>query len=278
MKKKAIQRFVLSVFLSNLICIGHAEKLEIERQTKAIPPSLPASVKEEQKNDFFAFSFYETSDVKIGRNKGKWSELTSSAGYKYKGISSYFSYSRLDRRRTVDHTFNVGSYFKIKDFYVHEEIGFGADVSYIYKFQNIAELSHKLYKSLYWQISDTYRDYKTNDSQLISPGLTCYFGNHYVSASYGMSHVATRGTANLGTLKGDFEITDWLRWNAGATYGQWLYDIQGKDASDEVGYILNTGFNLKIYKDFHIGAGYSYGTEKPKFIIRSINVFASIKF
>ncbi|MBI1883334.1 MAG: hypothetical protein HYS08_03905 [Chlamydiae bacterium] len=276
MKKKAGALFIFCVF--GIPFLSPAETLDIKHQTRANLPSLTTLHGEEQKNHFSAFAFYETGNVKIGSHHGTWSEITGSVGSRYKNINTYFSYSRFERLHLVDHAVNVGSYFNLSDFYIHEEIGFGIAPTYLYQFQNIAELSHPLYRGLYGELRHTYRDYAENDSQLFSPGLTYYFGNHFLSASYGISHIASRGNANLVTLKGDFEITDWLRWNAGAAYGQWLYDIQGKDASDEKSYIAYTNFKLKIYKDFHIGIGYSYGTEKPKFIIRSISLFASVKF
>jgi len=277
MSKKVVLFLTLLVYIySSIFCL--AEQLETERQTKAIPPSLPAATEETEKDKIFGFVFYETSDVTIGRNRGEWSEKTGSAGYIHKGISIYAAYSQLERLHDIDNTYNLGSYFKIKDFYLHEEIGFGTDISYIYKFQNIAEISHKLYKSLFWQLGYTYRNYLTNDSHLVSPGLTYYIGDSYITAMYGFSHIVTRGTTGLITLKGAWVINDRLQWNAGATYGGWLYDIYGLDDSDEMGYILSTGVKVRVYKDFNIGAGYSYGTEEPRFFIHSVDIFASVKF
>ncbi|MBI1869687.1 MAG: hypothetical protein HYS07_00670 [Chlamydiae bacterium] len=204
MKKKAGALFIFCFF--GIPLLSPAETLDIERQTKAIAPSLSTFHGEERKNNFSAFAFYEASNVKIGNNHGTWSEITGSVGSRYKNINPYFSYSRFERLHLVDHALNLGSYFNLSDFYIHEEIGFGIAPTYLYQFQNIAELSHPLYQGLHSEIRHTYRDYAENDSQLVSLGLTYYFRNHYLNTSYGISHIASRGSANLGTLKGDFEI------------------------------------------------------------------------
>jgi YaiO family outer membrane protein len=278
MNNNKIKLLVLILLFTFLINVCFAEQIVTERQLKQMPPSAVVVQEEKTKEKFFAYAFYEPSDVVIGSNNGTWNEITEAFGYMHKNFSLYLATSQLERLHEWDYTINAGTYFNFKDYYFHEEIGFGEDVTYIYKFQNVFELSHRLYKSLYWQIGYTYRHYLGDDSHLISPGLTYYFGNNYISAYYGMPIIETRGNGNLGTIKGDFEIMEPLHLQGGVTVGQWLYDIYGYDASDEGGYILYAGLNWRIYKEVHVMAGYSYGTEDPRFIKRSFDFSVSAKF
>ncbi|MFA5146706.1 MAG: YaiO family outer membrane beta-barrel protein [Candidatus Omnitrophota bacterium] len=261
------------------ICAYPAERAETERLIREITPPLQlVEDRAEKKDEWYVDSFYEPSDIIQGNRTGHWNELDTTFGYVHGNVHGYMSVSQLERFDSKDYTANFGSYFSLRDSYVHIEAGFGWDVDYIYKFQSIAEYGHKLYSSLFWQIGYNYRAYGTDDTHMIYPGLIYYFGDSYISADYGASCMEGHDTANFGTVKGDFALTDFLHWYCGIAFGERLYDIYGLEAHDEYGYIMFTGLKFTVYKGIQIKAGYSYGTEKPKFIKRAINFAASVKF
>lgn len=256
-----------------------AQQAETERLIRTItPPKAISEGKAVTKDQWYVDAFYEPSDILQGNRTGHWNELTYRYGYIHDNVHGYLSVSNLERFDDKDYTANFGTYISMKNSYVHTEIGFGWLVSYIYKLQAIAEYGHKLYKDLFWQLGYSYRGYPTNDTHLAYPGLIYYFGDSYMSADYGVSWIESRDTAHFGVVKGNFAITKFLQWSAGAAFGGRLYDIYSLDARQEFGYILFTGLNINVYKGINFRAGYSYGTEEPKFIKRSINFALSVKF
>jgi hypothetical protein len=148
----------------------------------------------------------------------------------------------------------------------------------MYKFQSIAEYGHKIVKGLFWQAGYSYRNYSTNDTYTIYPGLIYYFGDSYISADYGLSLIERRGAGQFGTVKGTFALGKYLSWLIGAAVGERLYDIYELAPQKEYGYIIFTGFNINLYKNLSVRIGCSYGTEKPDFIKRSADVALSLKF
>ena len=271
---------IISFLLPALSAYG-AEEGETARMIRRITPPLYVIEKKEEekkKDSWYLDTFYETSGILQGNKTGRWDELDTLFGYIHQNVQGYLSFSQLERFDVKDYTVNFGTYITLKDSYVHLEGGFGWDISYIYQFQSIAEYGHKLYKTLFWQMGYAYRDYLSNDTHLVYPGLIYYFGDSYMSATYGASFIESRDTASFGTVKGDFAITDFLRWTAGVAFGQRLYDIFELDAAQENGYILFTGLTVKIYKGIVGKVGYSYGTEDPKFVKRSINFDLTVKF
>jgi hypothetical protein len=255
------------------------EQAETERLLRRITPPLAiAEKKEKVKDEWYVDGFYEPSDILQGSSTGHWNEITTLFGYIHKNLRGYFSVSQLERFDNKDYTYNFGAYYSFKDCYFHEEIGFGWDVNYIYKFQNIVEYGHRLVKDVFWQIGYNYRGYGAGDTHVVYPGLIYYFGDNYMSADYGISMIEGRGSGSFGTVKGSFAITNFLNLYGGAAFGQWLYDIYGLKASNEAGYILFTGINMKVYKGINARFGYSYGTENPKFIKRSLDFGLSVKF
>ena len=231
------------------------------------PLAAPQPAKEQI--EYFSDAYYEYSDVSQNSQNGNWQELTTLAGAIKGNIKGYFSVSQLSRFDQYDYTGNFGAYLTMKDAYLHFETGFGWDISYIYRLQDIIEYSHKLYKGLYWQLGYNYRAYIAGgDTHLIYPGLIYYFGNNYVSASYGASIIEGRGTGHMGSVKCDIAVTDRLHWWTGGAYGEWLYDINGLPANDELGYFVFTGLTYNFYKDISARVGFSYGAEKPDFIKR----------
>ena len=281
-KRKTILLFIIAYCLLTTVAserVHAAETAETERLMRGITPSL-AIVEEraEKKDETYFDAYYEPSDIMQGNRTGHWNEITTLFGYLHDNIRGYLSVSQLERFDNKDYTANFGAYFTFKDYYIHEEIGFGWMVDYIYRLQNIAEYGHRLYKNLFWQIGYNYRGYKTNDTHLVYPGLIYYFGDSYLSADYGVSFIESRDTAQFATFKGNFAITEFLHWSAGIAFGERLYDIYELDARQESGYILYTGFNIRVYKGINFRVGCSYGTEKPKFIKRSLNFALSAKF
>jgi YaiO family outer membrane protein len=256
-----------------------AEQASVERLVQRLTPPLAViEDKVEEKDSWYVDGFYEPSNILQGNKTGHWNEIVELFGYIHKNVHGYMAFSQLERFDIKDQTVNVGSYLTFKDQYAHIEMGYGWDCNFIYQWQTITEYGHKLYKNLFAQIGYTYRAYRGDDTYLVSPGLIYYFGDSYISANYGASYMENHDTANLGIFKGDFAITKFLRWNCGVALGGRLYDIRGTDAADEFGYILFTGVNINIYKGINCRFGYSYGTEEPKFIKRSINFAVSCKF
>lgn len=275
-------RIILSViflFQLALTCeCRAAQQAETEELVRKMTPPLSVVEKTPGEPECYVDSFYEISNIHQGSQKGHWSEMTNMFGCNYDNVHSYFSISRFERLRQYDYTANVGSYISLKNSYLHYEAGFAWDINYIYKFQSIAEYSHKLYDTLYWQIGYNYRNYEAGDTHLIYPGLIYYFGDSYISGNCGVSGIEDRGFAEFGTIKGNFAITPFLRWYGGFVFGERLYDIFGLHASKERGYIVFTGANIKIYKGISCRVGCSYGTERPKFIKRSLDFAVSVKF
>lgn len=260
-------------------CIDAAEQADNEQLLRKMTPPLEIVREQVEKKDEMYFdAFYDPSDVIQGSRTGYWDELITTFGYIHRTVHSYVSVSQLERFDNKDYTANIGAYLSLKDSYAHIEAGFGWDVDYIYKFQSIAEYGHKLYKTLFGQIGYIYRAYGTDDTHLVCPGLIYYFGDSYLSVNYGVSFMEAHDTAHLGTVKGDFAITDFLHWSCGVAFGERLYDINGFDARAEQGYILFTGCTITLYKGISFRAGYSYGAEKPKFIKRGINFALSARF
>jgi hypothetical protein len=103
-----------------------------------------------------------------------------------------------------------------------------------------------------------------------------YFGDHWISATFGTNWIEHRQTAYFGTAKGNFVITEYLDLWGGTAFGQRLYDIFG--VNGENGVILFGGITLKPLKGVNVKVGGSYGQEEPKFIKRSLIFDVSIKF
>ncbi len=270
-----IVSFLLITVFSDVYAL---EQAETERLVRKVTPPLAIVEEKPERDKWYVDSYYEKSDILQGTRTGHWSELTNRFGYVHDNIHGYLVISQLDRFDVINYTVNFGSYISFKDSYAHLEAGFGWGIDYIYKFQSIAEYAHRIVKGLFWQVGYTYRNYSIGDTHLVYPGLIYDFGDHYMSADYGISFIDGRDTAHFGTVKGDFAITKFLRWWAGMAFGERLYDINELDAREEFGYILFTGLNINIYKGVNARVGYSYSTEDPKFIKRNIDFGLSVKF
>ena len=135
--------------------------------TQMTPPVLVMKPPQE-KMEIFTDSYYEYSDIVQGSRKGSWSEATNLAGIAKGGLRGYFSVSQLSRFNDRNYTANFGAYITMKDSYVHFETGFGWDISYIYRLQDLIEYGHRIYKGLYAQLGYNYRAYSSSgDNHLI---------------------------------------------------------------------------------------------------------------
>ncbi len=259
-----------------------AEQASVEGLVRGLTPPLAVTAeKEEEKDRWYYDAYFEPGDVLQGTKRGHWNELDYTFGYIHKNITGYMWVSQQERFDVKNNAAAWGSYINLdKDQYIHYEAGFGWNTTYLYQLQTTGEYGHRLYENLFGQVVYTYRSYRgsADDTHLVSPGLIYYFGDSYLSANYGASYMESHDTASIGVFKGDFAITKFLRWNCGVAFGGRLYDILGKDAKDEQGYILFTGVNVNLYKGIGFKFGYIYGTEDPKFIKRSLYYAVSAKF
>ena len=270
---------VLSAALLPVSNSAAEQNIDTERLLRRMTPPLDIVKETPTKDEMYLDAYYEPSDIVQGNSTGHWSEITETFGYKHSKIQGYGSFTRYERFSNRDFTANIGAYFNFPDSYVHSEIGVGWYTTYMYNLMVLNEYGHKLYKDVFWQIGYNFRKYNnSNDSHMIYPSLIYYFGDSYMSASYGATIIEGRGSGNFGNFRGGFAITDLLHLWTGVAVGQWLYDIYGYDASKEFGYILSIGLTAKVYKGVSARVGYSYGTEDPKFIKRSLMFGLSAKF
>lgn len=280
--EKPAPRCFLITILSSIFFIPvysfAAQEGQTARIISQIPPPISVIKPAEEKMEIFADSYYEFSDIVQGSRNGSWKEVTNLVGAAKGKLKGYFSVSQLRRFNQRNYTANFGGYLTMKDAYAHFETGFGWNISYIYRLQDTIEYAHRIYKGLYGQLGYNYRAYSAGDNHLIYPGFTYYFGNNYISANYGAAIIESRGTGNMGMLKLNLAVNDRLNWWFGGAYGQWLYDIFGLPANDEFGYLLYSGFTVNINKWVCARIGYSYGTEKPKFLKRNLMYGLSFKF
>jgi len=255
-----------------------AEQSDTEHLIRRMAPPVEVVRGTPSKDEVYLDAFYEPSDIVQGNRRGHWSEISTTYGYKHGNIRGYGSVTRYERFSNRDFAANLGAYFSFPDSYFHTEMGASWYTDYIYRLQTINEYGHKLYKNLFWQIGYNFRSYDTGNTHVAYPGLIYYFGDSYMAADYGAIWIEGRNTGSFGNFRGDFAITDFLHLWTGVAVGEWLYDIYGLSSSQEFGYILSIGLNVKVYKGVNAKVGYSYSTEEPRFIKRSLNFGLSTKF
>jgi len=255
-----------------------AEQVDTEHLIRRMTPPLAIVKETPAKDEMYFDAYYEPSDILQGSRTGHWSEMTATYGYKHGKVQGYGSVSQYNRFDNKDYTANIGAYFNLPDSYVHCEMGAGWYTDYMYNLLALGEYGHRLYKDVFWQIGYNFRSYESGNTHMAYPGLIYYFGDSYMSANYGATWIEGRGTGSFGNFRGDFAITDFLHLWTGVAIGQWLYDIYGLAPSKEFGYILSAGINLRVYKGINARVGYSYSTEEPKFIKRSLIFGLSAKF
>lgn len=279
--RPSLNSIIVSVLLFVLICTPAfaAERSETEALVREItPPISVLELKPEKKDQIVIDSYYEGSDIIQGSRTGHWTEFTNHFGYSHNNVYGYMVVSEYERFDNKDYYAGFGAYFNFPKSYVHAEAGFSWDIDYLYKFQSITEYGRNITDGLFWQVGYNYRAYGTDDVHLIYPGLIYYFGDSYINADWGTAFMEGHDTAYFGTVKGSFAVTKFLQWWGGVSVGERLYDIFELDAHEEFGYALFTGLTFNVYKGVSIRGGYSYGTEEPKFIKRSLNFAVSVKF
>ncbi|MEW5758239.1 MAG: hypothetical protein AB1755_02020 [Candidatus Omnitrophota bacterium] len=275
-----VKKFILSILLFLFMYLYlYAADTDTERRLREIvPPAVVVKDVIEEKDKVYYNVFYEPNRVLQGATKGRWIETTGTIGYGHKNIRGYFSSSQLKRIHQKDYIASMGAYLSFKDSYVHFEGGGGWNLSFIYKSQFLAEYGHKIIKNLYGQLGYTFKGYSSGNTHIVLPGLIYYFGDSYISGFYGTSAIEGRGLSFFGSLRGDFALTSFLKFDVGVSYGSRLYDIYGFDASEELGYIINTGFTLKLCEGVNFRAGYTNSMERPKFFKKGANFSLAIKF
>jgi len=238
------------------------------------------AVEEEGKGRLFFNAFYEYGWVHQGFKKGNWQQSTGRLAYSIDDmLTPYFAFNTYERFTKKDYAIDVGYDLTFgKEAWGNAELSVGADVDYLYRYRINIDYGHRLYKNLYWEIDSKYFNYKGNDVGITSPTLYYYFGNHYVSASYGLSLTHTRGAAQWGIFKGNYALTDNMNLWGGMATGQRLYDIYEIDASKQYGYIFFTGFTYKLVKQLNFNVGYSYSKERPNFQKHGINFGLNLKY
>ncbi len=248
-------------------------------------PEIDAKLREEpvrylENNQFFLSSYYEYSAVKQNGRKGQWRLFANTIGYAFaNGFTPYLEVDSWDRFHNQDQLFNLGAYLKFKNFsYLHSEIGFGNDITYLPRFRFLQEYEHKLAGNLSWQAGYKYLNYSANDVHTAYPGLIYYFGDSYLGAFYNLSFTESRGAAQSALFKGNLALNRWVDLWFGAAVGQRLYDINVLKAADQNGYIIYTGFDFKINTSLRLRLGFTYGKEEPAFISRSIDYGLTLKF
>lgn len=255
--------------------IAQAEQVEIEKETRKKEPI----ISEIEKEKIYLHSDYEYSWIKQGARKGNWRLHTYRIAYLKNNLQApYLDLSVYEHFGITDYTFDIGSYFKLQDGYLNGELGAGSDIDYIYKFKGLIGLERKLVDNLCFNLNGKYLHYKPQDVYIVSPGLTYYFGDNYVSAGYGASITKGRGSAHFGAIRGGIVINKYLSAWLGTTVGERLYDIFSLNASEQFGHILFLGVDINVRKNIRLSIGGSYSKEQPSFIKRSIYLGASTKF
>jgi len=278
MKKYIILIFFISIVIRPSFIYASGES-QTEQMLRTVAPS-PRLIEErpEAKGEVSLDSYYDLGRVVQGSRPGRWREITNRIGYKYRNILGYATISQWQRFSVNNYTAHFGSYLNFPNSYAHVEAGWGWDVTYMYRFQSIVEYGHRIKNGLYWQAGYNFRHYAINDTYMVYPGLIYYFGDNYVSADYGMTLTESRGIAQFGTVKGNFALGKRFSLLLGLAAGRRLYDIFELPAYDQFGYIIFTGLNFKVCPWATARIGYSYGTENPDFIKRSINTSISFRF
>ena len=219
--------------------------------------------------------------VSLDSKVGVWKAIINRVSVSLpNGISPYVESVTQDRFGLKNYEINYGSYFNFKDnSYLRSEIGWGADIDYVYRFETTQEYGHRLYKNLYWQAGYRFLNYADNDVYIMNPGIFYYFGDHFVNLFYNISFTEGRGAAQWGTLKGNFSLFDnRLNFWVGTAVGERLYDIDPIKARKQFGYIAFIGANYNICKNLDVRLGYSYSSEDPDFMKRSLDFGCSLKF
>lgn len=233
-------------------------------------------------------SEYEYNWVKIRSSKTDWQLYRNRVAYLYKNRQfPYIEYNVHKRHGEINSTLNFGGYYKFSDWmFAHAEMGFGTDVDYIYNFKTDTQLDFRLTEPFFTTIGHTYLSYDSGNVNIITPGAIIYFGDNYITGNYKIAFTEDRGTAHSAFLMFYSNITKYLKTHfeyigvyCGGAIGSRLYDTADLDyAVDQEAYVVFTGLELKITKDWTIKISYLYGEEEPQFTINTLRAGASLKF
>lgn len=267
---------VLAAAFCLLFCYqAHAlEGTEAESRLKGKPLTTLAE------KQFLFSSYYEMSWIKLAGRKDYWRLFTNTLAYSFdNGLVPYLEIDAWDRLHDHDQLVSLGSYLKFKDSsFLHSEISFGNDITYVPRFRATQEYQRRFIQDIFWQFGYRYLNHPEDDVNIVYPGLVYYFKDHYLSLFYNASFTESRGTAQWGTIRGNFAVNDRLNLWLGTAAGERLYDIELLKASKQYGYILFLGTDFKLYKELKMRLGFSYSKENPDFIKRSLDYGLSFKF
>jgi YaiO family outer membrane protein len=282
MKNKKILTIViagLAIFCST----ASGEQMAVEQEVMKEEPRFTTEGKEK----VYVHSYLEYGWVKQGSRKGNWQTWQTRLAYLEDNIPAIYADITKHRRMGVDdYTIDIGSYKKVNKGYIHGGVGYGGpggDQDFIYRFKAFLEVEQQIVGNLNLNLDAKYMHYpKTEDTTgdvfLLSPGLVYYFGNHYISADYGISLNTERGSASFGIVKSYFVINKYIGIYSGIAFGQRLYDIFPVAAAKQSGYILYSGIDVGGYKHIKLRIGGSYSQEGKRFIKRSIDCGGVIRF
>jgi len=274
---KRVIVFILLVFICNR---AYAEQLEV---SKLAEKKEPVQYNEEAADKVYAHSLYEYSWVKQGSRKGNWRIFSNRLAYLKDNLQAvYLDSTSYGRFGVNDYTLELGSYQKLQNGYIHEEIGVATShVDYIYKAKGLLEIEQKIADNWFINLDTRYLHHTSHDSgdvRIVSPSLIHYFGNSYISVGYGISFTQHRDSAQFGVVKGNFAINDRVNLWLGTALGERLFDIDLLKASKQYGSIFFCGLDIVITKNITFRIDGSYSKERPSFIKRSIDFGTKIKF
>lgn len=249
-----------------------AERAETELKRKPLPGL--------EEKRLLIISYYDLGWVNLAGRKDYWRLLTDTVMYSFdNGLIPYVEIDSWDRFHDKDQVINAGAYLKFKNYsFLHSEISFGNDITYVPRFRALQEYEHRLIKNISWQFGYRYLNYLDDDVYIVYPGLIYYFNDHFLALAYNASLTESRGTAQWGTLRGNFALNNRLNLWLGTAIGERLYDIEPLAASKQYGYIIFSGIDFKIYKELKMRLGFSYSKENPHFIKRNLDCGLSLKF
>ena len=280
MKKYSAAILLISFFVSSPVLAApqaNTSTLPMEGLRK---PALAVFEETTQKPRWFANSYNELGWVTQGNRQGMWTLLSNQASCAVtKWLMPYVGVDVWNRLGQRDNIITGGAYFKFKDkSYLRAEMGWGADITYVYRWQATLEYEHPLYKGLSGNISGRYLNYPVNDVWIQSPGLRYYFKDHYIGVAYNVAETMSRGTAQSVAVKGHYAFCEWFNLEAGTAFGERVYDIFELPASKQYGYILFTRGEVHISKNLSAQVGFAYSHERPSFIKRDLTLGLSLKF
>ncbi len=253
-----------------------ADRAPAMRVIKAPPEEEPVYAEK-----VYLHSFYEIDRVKQGSKKGYWQTWTSRIAYLNHNLQQpYIDFTEYKRFSEENYNLEAGTYFKLKNGYIHGGVGFGdfVETNFTYQWKGFLEVEYNLFSTLYMNVEGKYLQKNPDNVYVLTPGLVYYFGDHYITAVYGATFIESRGEGNFGTFKGSFMVTGHINVYGGTAIGEWLYDIYGLKASKEFGYIFFAGINVNIMKNSKLMLSGSWAHENPEFDSCGINVGLLGKF